>query len=98
MQIFGQQLYGYGARRIGVVGTPPLGCTPSQRVKKKKICNEDLNYASQLFNSKLLIILGELSKTLPNSTLVYMDIYSIMSHMLETPSDYGNLFLLGQFI
>ncbi|KFK44139.1 hypothetical protein AALP_AA1G220100 [Arabis alpina] len=83
------QLYGYGARRIGVVGTPPLGCTPSQRVKKKKICNEDLNYAAQLFNSKLLIILGELSKTLPNSTLVYMDIYSIMSHMLETPSDYG---------
>ncbi|KAJ4889539.1 Anther-specific proline-rich protein APG [Raphanus sativus] len=25
------QLYGFGARRIGVIGTPPLGCTPSQR-------------------------------------------------------------------
>lgn len=89
MQIFGQQLYGYGARRIGVVGTPPLGCTPSQRVEKKKKCNEELNYASQLFNSKLFIILGQLSKTLPNSTLVYMDIYSIFSEILETPKDYG---------
>ncbi|KAL0813873.1 anther-specific proline-rich protein APG isoform X1 [Brassica napus] len=83
------QLYGYGARRIGVIGTPPIGCTPSQRVKKKKICNEDLNYAAQLFNSKLIIILGQLSKTLPNSTIVYGDIYSIFSKMLESPEDYG---------
>ncbi|AEE29939.1 GDSL-like Lipase/Acylhydrolase superfamily protein [Arabidopsis thaliana] len=83
------QLYGYGARRIGVIGTPPLGCVPSQRLKKKKICNEELNYASQLFNSKLLLILGQLSKTLPNSTFVYMDIYTIISQMLETPAAYG---------
>ncbi|ESQ34783.1 hypothetical protein EUTSA_v10007885mg [Eutrema salsugineum] len=83
------QLYGYGARRIGVIGTPPLGCTPSQRVKKEKKCNEELNYAAQLFNSKLLIIMGQLSRTLPNSTLVYMDIYSIFSQILESPADYG---------
>ncbi|CAN8312661.1 unnamed protein product [Cochlearia groenlandica] len=83
------QLYGYGVRRIGVIGTPPLGCTPVQRVKKKKICNQELNYASQLFNSKLFLILGQMSKTLPNSTLVYMDIYSIFSQMLESPLDYG---------
>uniref|UniRef100_M4EAI6 Anther-specific proline rich protein n=1 Tax=Brassica campestris TaxID=3711 RepID=M4EAI6_BRACM len=83
------QLYGYGVRRIGVIGTPPIGCTPSQRVKKKKICNEDLNYAAQLFNSKLVIILGQLSRTLPNSTIVYGDIYSIFSKMLESPEDYG---------
>ena len=94
IQIFGQQLYGYGVRRIGVIGTPPIGCTPSQRVKKKKICNEDLNYAAQLFNSKLVIILGQLSKTLPNSTIVYGDIYSIFSKMLESPEDYGKFFIL----
>ncbi|KAJ4916235.1 anther-specific proline-rich protein APG [Raphanus sativus] len=83
------QLYGFGTRRIGVVGTPPLGCTPSQRVKRKKICNEDLNYAAQLFNAKLSISLGQLSRTLPNSTIVYGDIYSIFSKMLESPEDYG---------
>ncbi|XP_010498444.1 PREDICTED: anther-specific proline-rich protein APG-like [Camelina sativa] len=83
------QLYGYGARRIGVIGAPPLGCVPSQLVKKKKQCNKELNYAAQLFNSKLILILGQLSKTLPNSTLVYMDIYTVFSQMLETPGDYG---------
>lgn len=88
-------MYGYGARRIGVIGTPPLGCTPSQRVKRKKVCNEELNYAAQLFNSKLLIILGQLSKTLPNSTLVYMDVYTIFSQMQETPEDYGKYFTVA---
>nr|ABO21003.1 anther-specific proline rich protein [Brassica rapa subsp. pekinensis] len=83
------QLYGYGARRIGVIGTPPLGCTPSQRVKDKKICDEEINYAAQLFNSKLAIILSQLSETLRNSTLVYMDIYSIFSKILESPAHYG---------
>ncbi|KAL0656897.1 hypothetical protein Bca4012_077481 [Brassica carinata] len=83
------QLYGYGARRIGVIGTPPLGCTPSQRVKDKKICDEEINYAAQLFNSKLAIILDQLSETLRNSTLVYMDIYSIFSKILESPAHYG---------
>lgn len=90
--IFGQQLYGYGARRIGVIGTPPLGCTPSQRVKDKKICDEEINYAAQLFNSKLAIILDQLSETLRNSTLVYMDIYSIFSKILESPAHYGNYY------
>ncbi|EOA38797.1 hypothetical protein CARUB_v10011073mg [Capsella rubella] len=83
------QLYGYGARRIGVIGAPPLGCVPSQRGKRKKKCNDELNYAAQLFNSKLLLVMGQMSKTLPNSTLVYMDIYTIFSQMLESPEDYG---------
>ncbi|CAH8391079.1 unnamed protein product [Eruca vesicaria subsp. sativa] len=89
---FVMQLHGYGARRIGVIGTPPLGCTPSQRVKDKKLCDEEINYAAQLFNSKLAMILGQLSRTLQNCTLVYMDIYSIFSKMLENPAHYAGKF------
>lgn len=88
-----QQLYGYGARQIAVIGTPPLGCVPSQRTLKGGLlrnCAQDLNYASQLFNAKLSITLDQLAKTLPNSNLIYIDLYSPFSDILESPQDYGN--------
>lgn len=88
-----QQLNGYGARQIAVIGTPPLGCVPSQRTLKgglRRDCAQDLNYASQLFNAKLSITLDQLAKTLPNSNIFYIDIYSPFSLIVEHAADYGN--------
>ncbi|KFK44140.1 hypothetical protein AALP_AA1G220300 [Arabis alpina] len=89
---FVMQLYGYGVKQIAVIGTPPLGCVPSQRTVKGGLprnCAQDLNYASQLFNAKLSIALDQLAKTLPNSNLIYIDIYSPFSQIIENPQDYG---------
>ncbi|CAA7044652.1 unnamed protein product [Microthlaspi erraticum] len=89
---FVMQLYGYGARQIAVIGAPPLGCTPSQRTLKGGLlrnCAQDLNYASQLFNAKLSITLDQLAKTLPNSNLIFIDMYSPFSDILKNPQDYG---------
>ncbi|XP_010459698.1 PREDICTED: GDSL esterase/lipase At1g20120-like [Camelina sativa] len=89
---FVMQLYEYGARQIAVLGTPPLGCVPLQRTLKgglRRDCAQDINYASQLFNAKLSITLDELAKTLPNSNIIYIDIYSAFSHIIEYSSDYG---------
>ena len=90
---FEQQLYGYGARHIGVAGMTPLGCIPAQRTLKggpHRKCAQDVNYAVQIFNTKLSIALDHLAKTLPDSKLVFMDIYSPFSQILENPADYGN--------
>ncbi|EOA37331.1 hypothetical protein CARUB_v10011033mg [Capsella rubella] len=89
---FVMQLYEYGARQIAVLGTPPLGCVPLQRTLKGGLhrdCAEDVNYASQLFNAKLSITLDQLTKTLPNSNIIYIDIYSAFSHIIENAADYG---------
>ncbi|VVA91956.1 unnamed protein product [Arabis nemorensis] len=89
---FVMQLYGYGAKQIAVIGTPPLGCIPSQRTLKgglRRNCAQDINYASQLFNVKLSIALDQLAKTLPNSNVVYIDLYSPFSHIVANPQDYG---------
>ncbi|KAG7654931.1 GDSL lipase/esterase [Arabidopsis suecica] len=89
---FVMQLYEYGARQIAVLGTPPLGCVPILRTLKgglRRECAQDINYASQLFNVKLSNILDQLAKNLPNSNLIYIDIYSAFSHILENSADYG---------
>ncbi|ESQ34781.1 hypothetical protein EUTSA_v10007871mg [Eutrema salsugineum] len=86
------QLHGYGARQIAVVGTPPIGCVPSQRTLKgghRRDCAQDLNYASQLFNAKLSITLDQLAKNLPHSNFFYIDLYSAFSQIIENPQDYG---------
>lgn len=93
MDIINQQLHGYGARQIAVIGTPPLGCVPSQRTIKGGLhrdCAQELNYASQLFNAKLFITLDQLAHILPNSNVFYIDIYSPFSDIAENSQDYGN--------
>ncbi|KAG2303375.1 hypothetical protein Bca52824_032026 [Brassica carinata] len=89
---FVMQLHGYGARQIAVIGTPPLGCVPSQRTIKgglRRDCAQELNYASQLFNAKLFITLDQLAHTLPDSNVFYIDIYSPFSDIAENSQDYG---------
>ncbi|KAF2617731.1 hypothetical protein F2Q68_00040921 [Brassica cretica] len=91
---FAMQLYGYGARHIGVAGMTPLGCIPAQRTLKggpHRKCAQDVNYAVQIFNTKLSIALDHLAKTLPDSKLVFMDIYSPFSQILENPADYEDV-------
>ncbi|RDX72255.1 GDSL esterase/lipase, partial [Mucuna pruriens] len=53
---FNMELYGLGARRIGVFCAPPLGCLPFVRSLfggLERMCNKEINMTSKLFNSKL---------------------------------------------
>ncbi|CAN4094014.1 unnamed protein product [Withania somnifera] len=89
---FVQDLYGLGARRIGVFGIPPIGCLPSQRTLKGgegRECVDYLNQAAQLFNSKLAADLSSLGKTLPDSRLVYVDTYDLPLDVINNPQKYG---------
>ncbi|KAL2895403.1 GDSL esterase/lipase EXL3 [Bienertia sinuspersici] len=89
---FVQDLYKLGARRIGIFNIPPLGCVPSQRTVGGGIlreCAENYNQACQLFNSKLSAAIDSLSSKLPNSKLVYVDIYTTFLDLIQNPNKYG---------
>ncbi|XP_021908078.1 GDSL esterase/lipase EXL3-like isoform X2 [Carica papaya] len=88
---FIQQLYGVGARRIGVFSLPPIGCVPSQRTLGgglNRECSNKANQAALLINSKLNVQLNSLRKKLPGSKLVYVDIYNPLLSLIKNPAQY----------
>ncbi|WJX42275.1 hypothetical protein P8452_29525 [Trifolium repens] len=89
---FVKEIYYLGARRIGVFSAAPIGYLPSQRTLGgglfRKI-NEEYNEAAKLFNSKLSKQMDYLQSTLPNSRVVYIDIYSPLLDIILKPQKYG---------
>ncbi|CAL9164900.1 GDSL esterase/lipase EXL3-like [Musa acuminata AAA Group] len=90
---FIKQLHGMGARKIGFVGLPPIGCVPSQRTVGGGIlrqCEETRNQAAQLYNSKIEQEIRRLSGEFGDGTkLVYIDIYDILLDLIRRPGYYG---------
>ncbi|KAK3412058.1 hypothetical protein EUGRSUZ_I00821 [Eucalyptus grandis] len=91
MLTLARELYGLGARRIGVLSLPPVGCLPSQRTLHggpKRGCFNSANEAAVLFNSKLYEI-DSLGKELPGARLVYTDIYYPLLAIIQGPAQFG---------
>ncbi|KAF7828981.1 GDSL esterase/lipase EXL3-like [Senna tora] len=89
---FLQELYGLGARRIGVFGITAIGCMPSQRTIDGGIlraCSYNANVAAILFNSKLSSLMDALNEKFPEARLVYLDAYNPLLSMLQNPTRYG---------
>ena len=88
-----QELYGLGARRIGVFGLPVIGCVPSQRTiggGMRRACSDSSNQAAILFNSKLFSQMDALQRKFSDARLVYLDSYNPLLDMLQNPAKYGN--------
>ncbi|KAL4650417.1 hypothetical protein ACB092_01G086400 [Castanea dentata] len=89
---FLKEIYSLGARRIGVLGAPPIGCVPSQRTIAgglRRQCGEGQNQLAKLFNAKLTTLLDSLNRDMPNSRMVYFDIYSPLLDLIEHPEENG---------
>ncbi|XP_050363228.1 GDSL esterase/lipase EXL3-like [Argentina anserina] len=89
---FFKELYQLGARRIGILGVPPIGCVPSQRTVGggiKRDCDENQNKAAELFNSKLSAETNHLRHTLPSSKFIYLDVYNPLLDIITNPTKYG---------
>ena len=88
-----KQIYELGARRIAVLGAPPIGCVPSQRTLAGGIvrgCADKYNVAARLFNSKLSKELSSLNQELPSSRIVYIDVYNPLLDVIVNYQSYGN--------
>ncbi|KAI3464805.1 hypothetical protein Pfo_021468 [Paulownia fortunei] len=90
---FIQELYKLGARRFAVFGIPPIGCLPFQRTLaggSLRVCAENYNQAAQLVNAKLSPELDSLNQSrLPQSRVVYIDIYNPLLDLIQHPQNYG---------
>ncbi|NP_001146030.1 GDSL esterase/lipase EXL3 [Zea mays] len=89
---FIRQLYQQGARRIAVLGMPPVGCVPSQRTLAGGLardCDPARNHAAQLYNSRLKEEVVLLQKELACQRIGYVDIYDVLQDMITNPCKYG---------
>ncbi|KAJ3674666.1 hypothetical protein LUZ60_005282 [Juncus effusus] len=89
---FIKNLYGLGARRIGVTSLPPLGCLPASITLfglGKNDCVESLNNVAINFNNKLNSSAAELRKSHPDLKLVIFDIFTPFLDLIKNPSDNG---------
>ncbi|KAK3445494.1 hypothetical protein EUGRSUZ_A01587, partial [Eucalyptus grandis] len=89
---FIQDLYGAGARKIGVTSLPPTGCLPAARTlfgSGSAQCVARLNQDAVLFNNKLNSTSQSLQKRLPGLKLVVFDIYQPLLDLVTKPAENG---------
>jgi hypothetical protein len=90
-----QNLYGLGARRIGVTSLPPMGCLPASVTLfgggggSNGGCVERLNNDSLTFNTKLQAASESVKKQHPDLKLVVFDIYNPLLNLVSNPNSAG---------
>ncbi|KAI5640401.1 hypothetical protein M9H77_00187 [Catharanthus roseus] len=89
---FIQDLYRLGARRIAILGLPPIGCLPSQRTLRggpERNCVDNYNQMAELFDSKLEAEINSLNNKYKDSKIVYVDIFNVLLDLIHNPLNYG---------
>ncbi|KAB1218481.1 GDSL esterase/lipase APG [Morella rubra] len=92
---FVKDLYGLGARKLGVNSLPPLGCLPAAITllgfNEKRSCVSRANTDAQGFNKKINTAAANLQKQLPGLKIVVFDIYKPLYDLVQSPSKNGFL-------
>ncbi|KAF7003864.1 hypothetical protein CFC21_019142 [Triticum aestivum] len=83
-----------GAKRIGFVGLPPIGCVPSQRTMgggPDRGCVPERNAAARLYNARAQELIRRLGEEDPAGfpTLVFIDIYTVIQDLVDNGARYG---------
>ncbi|CAB4272474.1 unnamed protein product [Prunus armeniaca] len=89
---FVKDLYGSGARKIGVTSLPPLGCLPAAITLfgyHEQGCVARINSDAQGFNKKISSAAANLQKQLPGLKIVIFDIFKPLYDVIKAPSNYG---------
>jgi hypothetical protein len=89
---FIQNLYELGARRIGVISLPPMGCLPAAITlfgAGNKSCVERLNNDAIMFNTKLENTTRLLMNRHSGLRLVAFNVYQPFLDIITNPTDNG---------
>ncbi|KAL2244403.1 UNVERIFIED_CONTAM: GDSL esterase/lipase [Sesamum indicum] len=83
-----KKMHSLGARKVAVIGVPPIGCMPLLRTLRHDIkCDAELNEIAFSFNSKIQRELKTLAG--PSFTSAFVDVYRIILNAAESPKRYG---------
>jgi phospholipase/lecithinase/hemolysin len=98
LNLFTQTLNDMGAKKIGFVGIPPMGCCPSQRALEggpSNECEPLRNQASALFNTRISREIGRLNaeRNAYGSRFAYIDIYYNLLDLIQNPALYGKSYV-----
>ncbi|CAN6293816.1 unnamed protein product [Urochloa humidicola] len=84
------ELYKLGARKIGIINLPPVGCVPRVRVLSPKgECKDSMNRLAAGFNGALKSLLAELAPKLPGLAYSLADSYSLTEVTFADPAAAG---------
>jgi GDSL-like Lipase/Acylhydrolase len=89
---FVRDLYELGARKIGIVGLPPIGCVPLERIINVAAlgqCREEINDAARDFTVKEQQLVARLNTELSGLTLVLGNVFDLGIDVIANPSAYG---------
>ena len=98
-----QKLRKAGARKIALVGVPPIGCMPVDAFTNippiknesgdplRRECRDDHNSDAQQYNSNLATRIKKMMEAMPDLKIVYVDYYNPMMNMINKPYQYGEL-------
>ncbi|KAK7385591.1 hypothetical protein VNO78_31317 [Psophocarpus tetragonolobus] len=94
LHIFIKELYDLGCRKFAVSGLPSIGCLPIQISTKfvslkDRRCVKDQNSDAKLYNKKLTRRLLKIQAILPESRVVYANIYDPLINLINQPEKYG---------
>jgi phospholipase/lecithinase/hemolysin len=87
-----RDVYELGARRVRIVGLPPLGCLPLLRTvnaARPGECSGGHNTVAKRFNRRLRALAWKLNLELPGARVAYVDQYRLMATMIHKPWEYG---------
>ncbi|MCO5550919.1 hypothetical protein L7F22_004413 [Adiantum nelumboides] len=89
-----KDIHGLGARRVGVVSLPPIGCLPAIRTFYGKGANHEcvhhLNNYAMNFNQELQRnVLPQLQNNLSDLHVAYMDSYGVLLDIVTNSTKYG---------
>ncbi|TVU27964.1 hypothetical protein EJB05_19469, partial [Eragrostis curvula] len=85
-----QALYNMGARKFSIISIPPLGCIPSQRLRRlnetgTQGCYDHLNELSLRSYPLLAAMMQELAQELPGMSYSLGDAFTMVSFVYANP-------------
>ncbi|OWM86168.1 hypothetical protein CDL15_Pgr010992 [Punica granatum] len=83
-------LHTHGARKFMVVGLPPVGCCPAQRIQNEtRGCREDTNTWTVMYNEALESMSKELKSELKDMSYSYSHTYPLIHGFIQDPASNG---------
>lgn len=84
-----QLMHGLGAKRLVVVGVPPIGCMPLVKTMMgQTTCVDSYNKVVISFNSKVQKRLATIRAAL-RMTIAFVDVYGVIEKAVYHPMLYG---------